>query len=123
VAAALEAFRDVRLRYSTGLSSEVDVSVTQEQLIDSLVRRLNATVDVNITYARLLRELLPVPRDPAQPVQPQLQLSPQARSSSPPLSGARHGLCPAATPSRRAQRPAHLAGRHPGQLHPAVGRA
>ncbi|MFM7514382.1 MAG: TolC family protein [Cyanobium sp.] len=84
VAAALEAFRDVRLRYSTGLSSEVDVSVTQDQLIDSLVRRLNATVDVNITYARLLRELLPVPRDPAQPVQPQLQLSPQARSSSPP---------------------------------------
>ncbi|MFN4865096.1 MAG: TolC family protein [Cyanobium sp.] len=84
MAAALEAFRDVRLRYSTGLSSEVDVSVTQDQLIDSLVRRLNATVDVNITYARLLRELLPVPRDPAQPVQPQLQLSPQARSSSPP---------------------------------------
>ncbi len=41
----------------------------------------------------------------------------------PPLSGARHGLRPAATPSRRAQRPAHLAGRHPGQLHPAVGRA
>ncbi|MFM7646906.1 MAG: hypothetical protein ACKO50_02360 [Cyanobium sp.] len=41
----------------------------------------------------------------------------------PPLSGARHGLRPAPTPSRRAQRPAHLAGRHPGQLHPAVGRA
>lgn len=74
VAAALEAFRDVRLRYTTGLSSEVDVSVTQDQLIESLVRRLNATVDVNITYARLLRELLPVPRDPAQPMQPQLQL-------------------------------------------------
>ena len=75
VAAALEAFRDVRLRYSTGLSSEVDLSITQDQLIENLVRRLNATVDVNITYARLLRELLPVPRDPDQPVPPQLQLT------------------------------------------------
>jgi len=74
VAAALESFRDVRLRYVSGLSSEVDVSVTQDQLINSLVRRINATVDVNVTYARLLRELLPVPRDPAQPVQPVLQL-------------------------------------------------
>ena len=74
VAAALEAFRDVRLRYQTGLSSEIDVSFTQDQLINSLVRRLNATVAVNVSYARLLRELLPMPRDPAQPVQPQLQL-------------------------------------------------
>jgi len=30
---------------------------------------------VNITYARLLRELLPVPRDPNLPIQPQLRLS------------------------------------------------
>ena len=72
VAAALEAFRDVRLRYQSGLSSEVDVSLTQEELIRSLVRRLNATVAVNITYARLLRELLPVPRDPAAPYRPLL---------------------------------------------------
>jgi outer membrane protein TolC len=64
----------VRLRYVSGLSSEVDVSVTQDQLINSLVRRLNATVDVNITYAKLLKELLPMPRDPNQPVLPQLQL-------------------------------------------------
>jgi outer membrane protein TolC len=74
VAAALEAFRDVRLRYQTGLSSEIDVSFTQDQLINSLVRRLNATVAVNVSYARLLRELLPMPRDPAHPVKPQLQL-------------------------------------------------
>jgi outer membrane protein TolC len=73
VAAAIEAFRDVRLRYQSGLSSEVDVSFTQDQLINSLVRRLNATVAVNVSYARLLRELLPMPRDPQQPVQPQLQ--------------------------------------------------
>jgi outer membrane protein TolC len=74
VAAALEAFRDVRLRYLTGLSSEIDLSITQERLINSLVQRLNATVNVNITYAKLLRELLPMPRDPSQQIQPQLQL-------------------------------------------------
>ena len=74
VAAALEAFRDVRLRYLTGLSSEIDLSITQDQLINSLVQRLNATVNVNVTYARLLRELLPMPRDPNQRIQPQLQL-------------------------------------------------
>ncbi|MEB3270342.1 MAG: TolC family protein, partial [Synechococcus sp.] len=75
VAAALEAFRDVRLRYQSGLSSEVDLSFTQDRLISSLVQRLNATVNVNVTYARLLRELLPMPRDPGQPLVPQLQLS------------------------------------------------
>jgi hypothetical protein len=38
------------------------------------VRRLNAMIDVNITYAQLLRELMPVPRDPAAPLTPSLQL-------------------------------------------------
>lgn len=75
VAAALEAFRDVRLRYQSGLSSETDLSITQERLIASLVQRLNATVNVNITYASLLSELLPVPRDPGLPIQPQLRFS------------------------------------------------
>jgi hypothetical protein len=64
----------VRLRYLTGLSSEIDLSNTQDRLISSLVQRLNATVNVNVTYARLLRELLPMPRDPNQRIQPQLQL-------------------------------------------------
>ena len=82
VAAALEAFRDVRLRYLTGLSSELDVSITQDRLINSLVQRLNATVNVNVTYARLLKELLPMPRDPNQPIQPQL-LWPVAGRSTP----------------------------------------
>ena len=75
VAAALEAFRDARLRYLTGLDSELNLSNTQERLINSLVQRLNATVNVNITYAKLLKELLPMPRDPNLPIQPQLQLS------------------------------------------------
>jgi OMF family outer membrane factor len=74
VAASLEGFRDVRLRYKTGLSNEVEVSLTQERLISSLVQRLNATVAVNVTYARLLRELLSTPSNPNLPVQPQLQL-------------------------------------------------
>ena len=83
VAAALEAFRDVRLRYLTGLDSELNVSNTQDRLINSLVQRLNATVNVNITYAKLLKELLPMPRDPNAPIQPQLQLTqPQLSSSS-----------------------------------------
>ena len=74
VTASLEAFRDVKLRYQSGLSSEVDLSDTQRQLVTSLLQRLNATVGVNITYARLLRELLPMPRDPALPVQSRLSL-------------------------------------------------
>jgi len=83
VAAGLEAFRDVRLRYQSGLSSETDLSVTQERLISSLLRRLQATVGVNLTYARLLRELLPVPRDPIVPITPQLTW-PAAATAAPP---------------------------------------
>ena len=85
VAAALEGFRDVRLRYLSGLSSEIDLSITQERLINSLVQRLNATVAVNITYAQLLRELLPMPRDTNQPIlQPQLQLQLSSSATSQP---------------------------------------
>lgn len=63
VTASLEAFRDARLRYQSGLSDEVTLSLTQDRLIGSLVRRLEASIAVNLTYAQLLRELLPVPRD------------------------------------------------------------
>lgn len=83
VAAALEAFRDVRLRYLTGLDSELNVSNTQDRLINSLVQRLNATVNVNITYAKLLKELLPMPRDPNLPIQTQLQLSSSGAATQP----------------------------------------
>ncbi|WP_254216711.1 TolC family protein [Synechococcus sp. CCY 9618] len=76
VAAGLEAFRDARLRYQAGLSSELDLSNTQERLITSLVQRLEATVNVNVTYAQLLRELLPMPTDPAAPVPALLQWTP-----------------------------------------------
>ena len=83
VAAALEAFRDVRLRFLTGLDSELNVSNTQDRLINSQVQRLNATVNVNITYAKLLKELLPMPRDPNLPIQPQLQLSSSGAATKP----------------------------------------
>jgi hypothetical protein len=39
-------------------------------------------VAVNVSYARLLRELLPMPRDPLQPLQPQLRL-PLAGNNTP----------------------------------------
>ena len=82
VAAALEAFRDVRLRYLTGLSSEIDLSITQDRLINSLVQRLDATVAVNITYARLLRELLPVPSNPNLEITPQLLITPPVATTT-----------------------------------------
>jgi outer membrane protein TolC len=84
VAAALEAFRDVRLRFLTGLDSELNLSNTQDRLINSQVQRLNATVNVNITYAKLLKELLPMPRDPNLSVQTQLQLTQLQPSKSTP---------------------------------------
>ena len=74
VSASLEAFRDVKLRYLNGLSNELLLSNTQDQLINSLINRLTATVNVNITYAQLLRELLPVSQDPNRTIAPTLQL-------------------------------------------------
>ena len=74
VSASLEAFRDVKLRYLSGLSNELQLSNTQDQLINSLINRLTATVNVNITYAQLLRELLPVSQDPNRTITPILKL-------------------------------------------------
>ena len=39
------------------------------------MNRLIATVDVNVTYAQLLRELLPMPRDPNSTVPTELTLT------------------------------------------------
>ena len=79
VRASLEAFRDARLRYQSGLANEVTLSLTQDRLITSLVQRLEATVAVNITYARLLRELLPMPTDTEAAVPVRLTLPEGAR--------------------------------------------
>ncbi len=75
VGASKEAFRDTQLRYQTGLADEISLSITQEQLVNSLVRRLFATVDVNLSYARMLRELLPMPKNPNDLVLPQLTIN------------------------------------------------
>ncbi|MDC0319841.1 TolC family protein, partial [Synechococcus sp. AH-551-G03] len=75
VGASKEAFRDTQLRYQTGLSDEINLSITQEQLVNALVRRLFATIDVNVTYARMLRELLPMPKNLNHPALTQLTLS------------------------------------------------
>lgn len=77
--ASLEAYRDARLRYQSGLTNEVTLSLTQDRLITSLVQRLEATVAVNITYARLLRELLPMPTDTEAVVPVRLTLPEGAR--------------------------------------------
>ena len=83
VGASKEAFRDSTLRYKTGLANEVDLSVTQTQLVNALVNRLIATVDVNVTYAQLLRELLPMPRNPQQAVPATLTLEASSFRSAP----------------------------------------
>lgn len=83
VGASKEAFRDSNLRYKTGLANEVDLSVTQTQLVNSLVNRLPATVDVNVTYAQLLRELLPMPHNPQQAVPATLTLEASSFRSAP----------------------------------------
>ena len=108
VSAALEAFRDVRLRYQAGLSSEIDLSITQERLIGSLVQRLNATTAVNVSYARLLRELLPVPRDPAAPLTPQLSWAAPPADHAPPATppgAAAPAPAPAPRPTPRPVQP------------------
>jgi outer membrane protein TolC len=74
VKASLEPFGEARLRYQAGLSSELDLSNTQERLIGSLVQRPKATV--NVTDSQLLRERLPMPTDPGAPVPSRLQLTP-----------------------------------------------
>jgi outer membrane protein TolC len=106
VAASLEGFRDARLRYRSGLSDETTLSLTQDRLVQSLVRRLNATIDVNVTYARLLRELLPVPRDPGAPLWPRLDL-PQGVGSRRPLSPAAEA--PAGSPVAQPAKGSHSA--------------
>ncbi|NDC14249.1 MAG: TolC family protein, partial [Synechococcaceae bacterium WB9_2_170] len=78
VSASLEAFRDAKLRYQSGLSNELLLSNTQDQLINSLVQRLNATVAVNITYAQPppytvgARGPFPAPPPGARPIPPSL---------------------------------------------------
>jgi outer membrane protein TolC len=58
--AAREAFRDIRARYQLGLADYTDVSNTIRQLTEAMEARAESVTLANVSYARLLRELLPV---------------------------------------------------------------
>jgi outer membrane protein TolC len=66
--AAREAFRDVRARYQLGLADYTDVSDTIRRLTEAMEARAEAVTLANVSYARLLRELLPVSDRPDQSV-------------------------------------------------------
>jgi outer membrane protein TolC len=67
--AAREAYRDSRARYEFGLADYTDLADTISTLTTAMEQRAEAMTLVNLTYAQLLRELLPVPRQPGEPVQ------------------------------------------------------
>jgi outer membrane protein TolC len=73
-AAAREAYRDVRARYQLGLSSYTDVASTVSTLTAAMEGVAEATTLANVSYAQLLRELLPVPDQPGAPVSLPLEL-------------------------------------------------
>ena len=66
--AAREAYRDARARYEFGLANYTDLSDTVTKLTIALEQRAEAVTDANLSYAQLLRELLPVPTKPSVPV-------------------------------------------------------
>lgn len=66
--AAKEAFRDIRARYQLGLADYTDVSNVVHLLTKAMEDKATAITNTNITYSRMLRELLPVPNQINQPV-------------------------------------------------------
>lgn len=67
--ASREAFRDVRARYQLGLADYSDVAVTVSTLTGAMEGVAESTTLANVSYAQLLRELLPVPNQPGLPVE------------------------------------------------------
>ena len=66
--AAREAFRDVRARYQLGLADYSDVANTVMTLTAAMEGVAESTTLANVSYAQLLRELLPVSDQPGAPV-------------------------------------------------------
>lgn len=62
--AAREAYRDSRARYEFGLADYTDLVDTIQSLTTAMEQRAEAMTLTNLSYAQLLRELLPVPRQP-----------------------------------------------------------
>jgi outer membrane protein TolC len=80
-AAAREAFRDVRARYQLGLSDYTAVADTISSLTTAMEGVVEATTLANVSYAQLLRDLLPVPDQPGAPVSLPLVLEGSASPS------------------------------------------
>lgn len=66
--AAREAYRDSRARYEFGLADYTDLVDTISSLTTAMEQRAEAMTLANLSYAQLLRELLPVPRQPGEAV-------------------------------------------------------
>lgn len=66
--AAREAYRDSRARYEFGLADYTDLADTIRSLTTAMEQRAEAMTLANLSYAQLLRELLPVSRQPGEPV-------------------------------------------------------
>jgi len=73
-AAAKEAFKDIRARYLLGLADYTDVSDVVRLLTKAMEDKATAITSTNMNYSRLLRQLVPVPRQPSQPVNLPLNL-------------------------------------------------
>jgi outer membrane protein TolC len=67
-AAAKEAFKDIRARYLLGLADYTDVSDVVRLLTKAMEDKATAVTNTNMNYSRLLRQLVPVPSQPNQPV-------------------------------------------------------
>ena len=67
-AAAKEAFKDIRARYLLGLADYTDVSDVVRLLTKAMEDKATAITNTNMNYSRLLRQLVPVPTQPIQPV-------------------------------------------------------
>jgi outer membrane protein TolC len=80
-AAAKEAFKDIRARYLLGLADYTYVSDVVKLLTKAMEDKATAITSTNMNYSRLLRQLVPVPNQPSQPVNLPLDLP-----SSPPNS-------------------------------------
>jgi outer membrane protein TolC len=66
--AAREAYRDSRARYEFGLADYTDLADTIRSLTTAMEQRAEAMTLANVSYAQLLRELLPVASRPGEPV-------------------------------------------------------
>jgi outer membrane protein TolC len=118
-AASREAFRDVRARYQLGLADYTDVSTTIRLLTQAMESVAESITLANVSYAQLLRELLPVPSEPGQPISLPLVLEPaQPVAPGEPAGGGNTRPSSATpttqpTPKTRTTPPAHWRGATP----------